>query len=85
MENISGQETHNASSTILPLPDDVVAQIKSSTTITSLNQVVLGLFENSLDAQSTKIDISVDYRRHFTIRISRNWRTRSHVSHLQAK
>jgi DNA mismatch repair protein MLH3 len=63
MENISGQETHNASSTILPLPDDVVAQIKSSTTITSLNQVVLGLFENSLDAQSTKIDISVDYRR----------------------
>lgn len=59
----SGQETQNASSTILPLPEDVVAQIKSSTTITSLNQVVIGLFENSLDAQSTKIDISVDYPR----------------------
>jgi DNA mismatch repair protein MLH3 len=63
MEDISGQETQNTSSTILPLPEDVVAQIKSSTTITSLNQVILGLFENSLDAQPTKIDISVDYRR----------------------
>jgi DNA mismatch repair protein MLH3 len=63
MEYTSGQETRNTSSTILPLPEDVVAQIKSSTTITSLNQVVLGLFENSLDAQSTKIDVFVDYRR----------------------
>jgi DNA mismatch repair protein MLH3 len=63
MEYISGQETQNTSSTILPLPEDVVAQIKSSTTITNLNQVILGLFENSLDAQATKIDISVDYRR----------------------
>ncbi|KAI4847258.1 hypothetical protein E4T44_04614 [Aureobasidium sp. EXF-8845] len=60
---IPGQETQNTSSTILPLPEDVVAQIKSSTTITNLNQVVLGLFENSLDAQATKIDIFVDYRR----------------------
>jgi DNA mismatch repair protein MLH3 len=63
MEYKSGQETQNTSSTILPLPEDVVAQIKSSTTITSLNQVILGLFENSLDAQATKIDIFVDYRR----------------------
>jgi DNA mismatch repair protein MLH3 len=63
MENLSGQETQIASFAILPLPEDVVVQIKSSTTITSLNQVVLGLFENSLDAQATKIDISVDYRR----------------------
>ncbi|KAH0290071.1 hypothetical protein M436DRAFT_61658 [Aureobasidium namibiae CBS 147.97] len=63
MEYSSGQETQNTSSTILPLPEDVVAQIKSSTTITSLNQVVLGLFENSLDAQATKIDITIDYRR----------------------
>lgn len=63
MEYISDQETRNVSSTILPLPEDVVAQIKSSTTITSLNQVILGLLENSLDAQATKIDISVDYRR----------------------
>lgn len=63
MEYISGQETQDASFTILPLPEDVVAQIKSSTTITSLNQVVLGLFENSLDAQATKIDITIDYRR----------------------
>lgn len=63
MEYIPEQEIQNVSSTILPLPKDVVAQIKSSTTITSLNQVVLGLVENCLDAQATKIDVSVDYRR----------------------
>ncbi len=45
------------------LPDDVVAQIKSSTTITSLNSVVCGLVCNSLDAEAAKINISVDYRR----------------------
>jgi DNA mismatch repair protein MLH3 len=45
------------------LPADVVAQIKSSITITSLNSVILGLIKNSLDAQSSKITISVDYRR----------------------
>jgi hypothetical protein len=48
---------------IRPLPPDVVAQIKSSTTITSLNGVVSELVQNSLDAGSTKIDISVDYSR----------------------
>lgn len=63
MEFTSARETQNASSTILQLPEDVIAQIKSSTTIISLNQVILGLFENSLDAQATKIDISVNYRR----------------------
>lgn len=63
MDYISAQETQLTPSTILPLPEDVIAQIKSSTTITGLNQVILGLFENSLDAQATKIDISVDYRR----------------------
>ncbi|KAK6000522.1 hypothetical protein QM012_003768 [Aureobasidium pullulans] len=63
MENTSRQEIQNTSSAILPLPEDVVAQIKSSTTITSLNQVVLGLLENSLDAQATKIDINIDYGR----------------------
>ncbi|KAI0181716.1 hypothetical protein GGR52DRAFT_525919 [Hypoxylon sp. FL1284] len=48
---------------IQPLPDNVVAQIKSSTTITSLNAVVCGLIKNSLDAKATKITVSIDYSR----------------------
>lgn len=48
---------------IQPLPPDVVAQIKSSTTITSLNNVVCELVKNSLDANATKIGIEVDYGR----------------------
>lgn len=48
---------------IKPLPGDVVAQIKSSVTVTSLNSVVIGLIKNSLDAEATKINISVDYSR----------------------
>ncbi|KAI0880119.1 uncharacterized protein GGS22DRAFT_198319 [Annulohypoxylon maeteangense] len=45
------------------LPEHVVAQIKSSTTITSLNSVVHGLVKNSLDSEATKITISIDYTR----------------------
>ncbi|KAI0112792.1 hypothetical protein F4776DRAFT_639922 [Hypoxylon sp. NC0597] len=45
------------------LPENVIAQIKSSTTITSLNAVVCGLVKNSLDAGATKITISIDYVR----------------------
>ncbi|KAK0667849.1 putative DNA mismatch repair protein MLH3 [Cercophora samala] len=48
---------------IQQLPGDVVAQIKSSTIITSLNTAVCGLLRNSLDAASTKINISIDYGR----------------------
>lgn len=48
---------------IRPLPPDVVAQIKSSTAITSLNGVASELVQNSLDAGSAKVDISVDYVR----------------------
>lgn len=48
---------------IKPLPGDVVAQIKSSVIITSLNSVITGLIRNSLDAEATKINISVDYTR----------------------
>jgi DNA mismatch repair protein MLH3 len=48
---------------ILPLPNDVVAQIKSSTTITSLDCVVLELLSNSLDAKATKIEATVDFAR----------------------
>ncbi|KAK1754426.1 hypothetical protein QBC47DRAFT_383898 [Echria macrotheca] len=45
------------------LPGDVVAQIKSSTVITSLNGVVYGLLQNALDAGASKVTISVDYSR----------------------
>jgi DNA mismatch repair protein MLH3 len=48
---------------ILPLPAEVVAQIKSSTTITSLTGVVLELFKNSLDARATKIEATIDFAR----------------------
>lgn len=48
---------------IQALPPDVVAQIKSSATITSLNWVVFELLKNSLDASSTKIEVTVDYGR----------------------
>ena len=48
---------------ILPLPAEVAAQIKSSTTITSLNSVVIGLVKNSLDAEARRIEVSVDFRR----------------------
>ncbi|KAH4196183.1 hypothetical protein HBI06_173950 [Parastagonospora nodorum] len=51
------------SSCILPLPDDVVAQIKSSTAIVSLTDVVLELLKNSLDARATKVEASVDFAR----------------------
>ena len=48
---------------ILPLPPEVAAQIKSSTTITSLSSAVLGLLANSLDADARRVNISVDLRR----------------------
>lgn len=48
---------------ILPLPPEVAAQIKSSTTITSLSTVVLGLLANSIDADARRVGISVDLRR----------------------
>ncbi|KAI5864067.1 hypothetical protein GGS23DRAFT_562754 [Durotheca rogersii] len=48
---------------IQQLPEDVIAQIKSSTTVISLNAVVCGLVKNSLDADATKITVSIDYAR----------------------
>ena len=51
------------SPSILPLPPEVAAQIKSSTTITSLSLVVLGLLANSLDANARRVDINVDLSR----------------------
>ncbi|KAK0705975.1 hypothetical protein B0T26DRAFT_725120 [Lasiosphaeria miniovina] len=48
---------------IRPLPGDVVAQIRSSSAITTLNDAVCGLIRNSLDAGASKINVSVDYSR----------------------
>lgn len=45
------------------LPEDVVAQIRSSAVITSLNSVALGLVRNALDAKATKVNVSVDFLR----------------------
>ncbi len=51
------------SPSILPIPPEVAAQISSSTVITTLASVVLGLLVNSLDADAHRIDISVDFGR----------------------
>jgi DNA mismatch repair protein MLH3 len=48
---------------ILSLPEHVAAQIKSSTAVVSLTGVVLELLGNSLDAQATKVDATVDFGR----------------------
>jgi len=52
-----------ATTRIRPLPADTIAQIKSSTTITSLTGAVLDLVRNSLDADARKVDITVDFLR----------------------
>lgn len=48
---------------ILPLSEDAISQINSSKQITSLPGVVLALLENALDADATKVDISVSFAR----------------------
>lgn len=48
---------------IAPLPPEVVAQIKSSVAITSVNGVIIQLLKNSLDASARRIDVQVDYGR----------------------
>lgn len=48
-------------SAICPLPATVVAQIKSSTVINTLIDVVLGLLKNALDAQATHINIELNF------------------------
>jgi DNA mismatch repair protein MLH3 len=52
-----------ANRSILPLPEEVIAQIKSSTTIVSLTGVVLELLKNALDAGATRIEGTVDFGR----------------------
>jgi DNA mismatch repair protein MLH3 len=48
---------------ILPLSEDAISQIHSSKQITSLPGVVLALVTNALDADATKVDISVCFSR----------------------
>ena len=43
------------------LPRHVSEKIQSSVIITSLNDAVSGLVKNSLDADATSINVSVDY------------------------
>lgn len=50
-------------SRILPLSQDAISRIQSSKQITSLSGVALALVQNSLDAGSTKIDVSVNFGR----------------------
>ncbi|CAI6338287.1 unnamed protein product [Periconia digitata] len=60
------QGVGNASSRqnpIQPLPTDVVAQIKSSASVTSLTGVVIELLKNALDANATHVDVTVDFGR----------------------
>ncbi|KAG5978518.1 hypothetical protein E4U55_006135 [Claviceps digitariae] len=46
---------------IRPLPQDAIDRIKSSSAVTSLNDVICGLLKNSLDAKSSKVNISLDF------------------------
>lgn len=48
-------------SSIRPLSPESQAQIRSSVVITSLNDAVMGLLENVLDASATCADIRLDY------------------------
>lgn len=48
---------------IRPLPDEVVAQIRSSTAVVSLTGVILELIKNSLDAKAARIHATVDFAR----------------------
>ena len=51
---------------IRPLPVEVAAQFKSSTSIPSHDCVVVGLVQNALDASAVKIEVCVDFRRGFS-------------------
>jgi DNA mismatch repair protein MLH3 len=48
---------------ILPLPVETQLQLKSSVALNSLNDVIIGLVKNSLDAQAQRIHIDFDYSR----------------------
>lgn len=54
---------HEASGRITRLPQNVAAQIDSSTVVNTLTDVIFGLVENALDARASKIRISLDFTR----------------------
>jgi DNA mismatch repair protein MLH3 len=55
----SAEPAASSSLRILPLQPEDVAQIKSSINITELEDAILGLLCNALDAEATKIEIDV--------------------------
>ncbi|KAJ5570454.1 uncharacterized protein N7459_009884 [Penicillium hispanicum] len=59
--DLSGMSSSGAA--IRALPFDVVAKLKSTTSITQLNGVIVELAKNSLDASAHTIHISVDFKR----------------------
>lgn len=50
---------------IQPLSEEVKAQIKSAVQITSIADAVEGLFTNALDANATKVTITIDFAKGF--------------------
>jgi DNA mismatch repair protein MLH3 len=48
---------------IRSLPPDVAQQVSSSVSITHLNEVVVELVKNSLDADAQSVTVTVDYLR----------------------
>ena len=52
----------NEIASIRPLLPEVAKQVSSSIAIPSLNSVVVGLVENSLDAGAKRLEIGVDYK-----------------------
>ena len=52
MKDVSAETGH-----ILPLADDVIAQIKSNVEVNTLTDAIIGLLRNSLDAGASKISI----------------------------
>ncbi|KNG80124.1 DNA mismatch repair protein (Mlh3) [Aspergillus nomiae NRRL 13137] len=48
---------------IEPLPPEVVAKLKSSTSITHLNGVIVELVKNALDADARTVSVTVDFQR----------------------
>ena len=48
---------------IEPLPPEVVAKLKSSTSITHLNGVIIELVKNALDADARTVSVTVDFQR----------------------
>ena len=52
-----------SASRIVQLPPDVAAQVRSSIAITTLQDVIVQLLCNSIDAHSTLVDIEIDSSR----------------------